>query len=34
MRLHLEVAAVEMSVSYLYGYAPLPGLSHADRGSR
>jgi hypothetical protein len=26
-RLHLEVAAIEMSVSYLHGFAPLPGLS-------
>jgi hypothetical protein len=26
-RLHLELPAFEMSVSYLYGYAPLPGLS-------
>ncbi len=25
-RVHLELPAVEMSVSYLYGYAPLPGL--------
>jgi hypothetical protein len=25
-RLHLELPSVEMSVSYLYGYAPLPGL--------
>lgn len=26
-RLHLELPAVEMSVSYLHGYAPLPGLT-------
>jgi len=26
-RLHLEMASFEMSVSYLYGYAPLPGLT-------
>jgi hypothetical protein len=26
-RLHLELPAVEMSVSYLRGYAPLPGLA-------
>jgi hypothetical protein len=26
-RVHLELPAVEMSVSYLYGYAPLPGLA-------
>ncbi|HEY5091384.1 MAG TPA: DUF1302 family protein [Polyangia bacterium] len=26
-RLHLELPSVEMSVSYLYGYAPLPGLT-------
>jgi len=26
-RLHLELASVEMSASYLYGYAPLPGLT-------
>ena len=26
-RLHLELASVEMSVSYLNGYAPLPGLT-------
>lgn len=25
-RLHLELPAIEMSVSYLYGYAPMPGL--------
>lgn len=28
-RLHLELPAFEMSASYLYGYAPLPGLSRA-----
>ncbi|HTB58676.1 MAG TPA: DUF1302 family protein [Polyangia bacterium] len=27
VRLHLEVPAIEMSVSYLHGYAPLPGLT-------
>lgn len=26
-RIHLELASFEMSVSYLYGYAPLPGLT-------
>jgi hypothetical protein len=26
-RVHLELPAVEASVSYLYGYAPLPGLA-------
>jgi hypothetical protein len=26
-RVHLELPAIEMSVSYLYGYAPLPGLA-------
>jgi hypothetical protein len=26
-RVHLELPAFEMSVSYLYGYAPLPGLA-------
>jgi hypothetical protein len=26
-RLHLELPSFEMSVSYLYGYAPLPGLT-------
>jgi hypothetical protein len=26
-RLHLELPSVEMSVSYVYGYAPLPGLA-------
>jgi hypothetical protein len=26
-RLHLELPAIEMSASYLYGYAPLPGLA-------
>ena len=26
-RLHLELPAIEMSISYLYGYAPLPGLT-------
>jgi hypothetical protein len=26
-RLHLELASFELSVSYLYGYAPLPGLT-------
>jgi hypothetical protein len=28
-RLHLELPGVEMSASYLYGYAPLPGLEYA-----
>ena len=27
VRLHLELPAIEMSVSYLHGFAPLPGLS-------
>ncbi|HTQ08319.1 MAG TPA: DUF1302 family protein [Polyangiaceae bacterium] len=27
-RIHLEFPAVEMSASYVYGYAPLPGLLH------
>lgn len=27
-RVHLELPAVEMSVSYLHGYAPLPGLAY------
>ena len=31
-RLHLEVAAIEMSVSYLHGFAPLPGLSPTPMG--
>jgi hypothetical protein len=26
VRVHLELPAIEMSASYLYGYAPLPGL--------
>ena len=26
-RLHLELPAIEMSASYLYGYAPMPGLA-------
>jgi hypothetical protein len=26
-RVHLELPAIELSASYLYGYAPLPGLS-------
>jgi hypothetical protein len=29
-RAHLELAAFEMSVSYLRGYAPLPGLTLSD----
>jgi hypothetical protein len=29
-RVHLELAAFEMSVSYLHGYAPLPGLAFSD----
>ncbi len=35
-RLHLELPAVEMSASYVYGYAPLPGLTlleYRDLGS-
>jgi len=28
-RLHLELPAIELSASYLYGYAPLPGLEYA-----
>jgi hypothetical protein len=28
-RVHLELPAIEMSASYLYGYAPLPGLEYA-----
>ena len=27
VRLHLELPAIEMSVSYLHGFAPLPGLT-------
>jgi hypothetical protein len=27
VRVHLELPAVELSASYLYGYAPLPGLA-------
>ena len=29
VRVHLELPAIEMSASYLYGYAPLPGLALA-----
>jgi hypothetical protein len=29
-RLHLELPSVELSVSYLYGHAPLPGLALND----
>jgi hypothetical protein len=29
-RVHLELPSFEMSVSYLYGYAPLPGLTLGD----
>jgi hypothetical protein len=29
VRLHLELPAVELSASYLYGYAPLPGLEYS-----
>jgi len=29
VRLHLELPDVELSASYLYGYAPLPGLEYA-----
>jgi hypothetical protein len=32
VRLHLEVPAIEMSVSYLHGFAPLPGLSPTPNG--
>ncbi len=36
VRVHLELPAIEMSASYLYGYAPLPGLAlqeiHAGNG--
>jgi hypothetical protein len=28
-RLHLELPAIELSASYLYGYAPLPGFEYA-----
>ena len=28
-RVHLELPAFEMSVSYLYGFAPLPGLNYS-----
>jgi hypothetical protein len=28
-RVHLELPAFEMSASYLYGYAPMPGLEYA-----
>lgn len=28
-RLHLELPAIELSASYTYGYAPLPGLEYA-----
>ena len=34
VRLHLELPAIEMSVSYLHGFAPLPGLSLDRRESR
>jgi hypothetical protein len=27
-RVHLELPAIELSASYLYGYAPLPGLAY------
>jgi hypothetical protein len=29
VRVHLELPSFEMSVSYLYGYAPLPGLAYS-----
>jgi hypothetical protein len=29
-RLHLELSDIEMSASYLYGFAPLPGLAFYD----
>jgi hypothetical protein len=29
-RVHLELASVEMSVSYLHGYAPMPGLTRSS----
>lgn len=29
-RVHLELPSVEMSVSYLHGYAPMPGLSRVS----
>jgi hypothetical protein len=32
VRLHLELPAIEMSVSYLHGFAPLPGLSVSPNG--
>jgi hypothetical protein len=32
VRLHLELPAIEMSVSYLHGFAPLPGLSQTPNG--
>ena len=32
VRLHLELPAIEMSVSYLHGFAPLPGLSPTPNG--
>jgi hypothetical protein len=32
VRLHLELPAIEMSVSYLHGFAPLPGLSPTPMG--
>jgi hypothetical protein len=30
LRVHLELPAIEASVSYLHGYAPLPGLALSD----
>ncbi|HWA75881.1 MAG TPA: DUF1302 family protein [Polyangiaceae bacterium] len=30
LRIHLELASFEASVSYLYGHAPLPGLTLSD----
>jgi hypothetical protein len=32
VRLHLELPAIELSVSYLHGFAPLPGLSVSPMG--
>ena len=32
VRIHLELPAIEMSLSYLHGFAPLPGLSPTPNG--
>jgi hypothetical protein len=32
VRLHLELPAIELSISYLHGFAPLPGLSPTPNG--